>query len=158
MDGNTSYIIEEIHHTTDLMSALATGGISGLIVILVGMFFRFLESRHHLVSKCQKDGITVIADVSTPKNITNIIENATAPPPHASEQGSTDCGQPVGERRTGSVGVTHTVSVPGGEEGQDTDEGQDRSQPAHRRSSVATRENPGSQPLPDTVGKQYTLP
>jgi len=44
------------------------------------MLFQFLKSRHHLVSKCQKDGLTIIADTSTPKNIMPTVEDAEVLP------------------------------------------------------------------------------
>ena len=60
----------------DPVEIFATGGASGLAGLVIYLVFRFLQSRHHLVSKCDKDGVTVIADASTPKNITLEVEDA----------------------------------------------------------------------------------
>jgi len=51
----------------NLLQMLATGGTSALTVAILYFFYKFLQSRHHLVSKCSSKGIELIADSSTPK-------------------------------------------------------------------------------------------
>jgi hypothetical protein len=60
----------------DPLQVFATGGASGLAGLLIFLCFKFLQSRHHLVSQCTRDGITVTADASSPKNILPSVEDA----------------------------------------------------------------------------------
>lgn len=60
----------------DPLQIFATGGASGLAGLVIFLCFRFLQSRHHLVSKCTKDGITVTADATSPKIILSPVEDA----------------------------------------------------------------------------------
>jgi len=60
----------------DPIQIFATGGASGLAGLVIFLCFKFLQSRHHLVSQCTKDGITVTADANSPKIILPKVEDA----------------------------------------------------------------------------------
>jgi len=83
----------------DAVQIFATGGASGLVGLVIFLIFKFLQSRHHLVSKCTKEGITVVADVSTPKNI--------SPPVDVKDK-------PTEPQSDGSSGTNPSTSVGGG--------------------------------------------
>ena len=58
----------------DALQIFATGGASGLIGLALFLLFKFLQSRHHLVSQCTKDGVNIVADASTPNIIPPIVD------------------------------------------------------------------------------------
>jgi len=50
-----------------VLQMVATGGTSALTIAILYFCYKFLQSRHHLVSKCSSKGIELVADTSTPK-------------------------------------------------------------------------------------------
>ena len=64
--SNTT-LISEIKQEQTLLQMVATGGTSALTIAILYFCYKFLQSRHHLVSKCSSKGIELVADTSTPK-------------------------------------------------------------------------------------------
>ena len=63
MNTTTTIIQEGIN----LYQMFATGGASALAIVALLAILKFLQSRHHIVSKCSTDGITIEADTNTPR-------------------------------------------------------------------------------------------
>jgi hypothetical protein len=90
----------------------ATGGASGVVMVALWMIYRFFFSKHKVVSRCCGRELSVETEGSTPSiKAVPTIENASASPPRPTQQGPTDCSQPVGERRTGSVSGQNEIPV-----------------------------------------------
>lgn len=59
--------ISSLAQEQSILQMLATGGTSAITIAILYFFYKFLQSRHHLVSKCSSKGIELVADTSTPK-------------------------------------------------------------------------------------------
>jgi hypothetical protein len=68
MNTTTTIIQEGI----SLYQIFATGGVSALAAVALLAILKFLQSRHHIVSKCTSEGITLVADTNTPR-VQNIL-------------------------------------------------------------------------------------
>ena len=90
----------------------ATGGASGIVMAVLWLVYRFFFSRHRVVSRCCGREFSLETEGSTPNINPMVVKNASASPPHPTQQGLTDSAQPVGERRTGSISGENEVSVP----------------------------------------------
>jgi hypothetical protein len=77
MNTTTTTIIQE---SMNLYQVFATGGASALAVVALLATLKFLQSRHHIVSKCTKEGITLVADTNTPRiqNILHTVDEKTS--------------------------------------------------------------------------------
>jgi hypothetical protein len=77
MNTTTTTIIQE---SMNLYQVFATGGASALTVVALLAILKFLKSRHHIVSKCTKEGITLVADTNTPRiqNILHTVDEKTS--------------------------------------------------------------------------------
>ena len=77
MNTTTTTIIQE---SMNLYQVFATGGASALAVVALLAILKFLKSRHHIVSKCTKEGITLVADTNTPRiqNILHTVDEKTS--------------------------------------------------------------------------------
>jgi hypothetical protein len=122
MNTTTTTIIQE---SMNLYQVFATGGASALAVVALLGTLKFLQSRHHIVSKCTKEGITLVADTNTPR-IQNILHTVD-------EQASTTTGTclrresgqsaPVeGGDGSGVCGTQESKSEPNKEDGKENAE------------------------------------
>lgn len=93
----------------------ATGGASGIVMAVLWLVYRFFFSRHRVVSRCCGRELSLETEGSTPISNPMVVKNASASPPHPTQQGLTDSSQSVGERRTGSGSSENQVSVSSGE-------------------------------------------
>jgi len=77
MNTTTTTIIQE---SMNLYQVFATGGASALAFAVILAILKFLKSRHHIVSKCTKEGITLVADTNTPRiqNILHTVDEKTS--------------------------------------------------------------------------------
>ena len=98
----------------------ATGGASGIVMAVLWIVYRFLFSRHRVTSRCCGREFSLETEGSTPNIRPIVVENASASPPHAIQQGLTDSTEPVGKRRTGSISGDNEVTV--SSDGQKQDE------------------------------------
>jgi len=121
----------------------ATGGASGIVMAVLWLVYRFFFSRHRVVSRCCGREFSLETEGSTPNIRPMVVKDASASPPHPSQQGLTDSSQPVGERRTGSISGENEVSV--SRDGQ----GQTQAQPASRGDRQPPSENTKPEPLPE---------
>jgi len=93
----------------------ATGGASGIVMAVLWLVYRFFFSRHRVVSRCCGREFSLETEGSTPISNPMVVKDASASPPHPTQQGLTDSSQSVGERRTGSGSSENQVSVSSGE-------------------------------------------
>lgn len=90
----------------------ATGGASGIVMMALWIIYRFFFSKHKVVSRCCGRELSLETEGSTPNlKAVPIVENASASPPHPTQQDSTDSSKPVGEGRTGSVSGQNEIPV-----------------------------------------------
>jgi hypothetical protein len=122
----------------------ATGGASGIVMMVAWIIYRFFFSKHRIVSKCCGREMSLETDAPTPsiKNNT-VVENASSPP-DSSDQGPTDSSRPVGKRRAGSVGGQNEVSVSSDRQVQD------QAQPSSRPSGESASKDSESKPVPES--------
>jgi len=90
----------------------ATGGASGIVMAVLWLVYRFFFSRHRVVSRCCGREFSLETEGSTPISNPMVVKDASASPPHPTQQGLTDSAQSVGRRRSGSASSENQVSVP----------------------------------------------
>lgn len=93
----------------------ATGGASGIVMAVLWLVYRFFFSRHRVVSRCCGREFSLETEGSTPNINPMVVKDASASPPHPTQQGLTDSAQSVGARRLGSISGENEGSVPPGE-------------------------------------------
>jgi hypothetical protein len=73
----------------DISQIFATGGVSGLAISIVYIIFKFLQSRRHLASNCSREGVSIVADATSPKTEDKInpivIEKECLPESHTAQ-------------------------------------------------------------------------
>ena len=90
----------------------ATGGASGIVMAVLWLVYRFFFSRHRVVSRCCGREFSLETEGSTPNINPMVVKDASASPPHPTQQGLTDSAQSVGARRLGSISGENEGSVP----------------------------------------------
>ena len=93
----------------------ATGGASGIVMAVLWLVYRFFFSRHRVVSRCCGREFSLETEGSTPNINPMVVKDASASPPHPTQQGLTDSAHSVGERRLGSISGENQLSVLPGE-------------------------------------------
>ena len=74
----------------DISQIFATGGVSSLAISIVYIIFKFLQSRRHLASNCSREGVSIVADATSPKTEDKIkptvIEKECLPESHTAQE------------------------------------------------------------------------
>jgi len=122
MNTTTTTIIQE---SMNLYQIFATGGASALAVVALLALLKFLQSRHHIVSKCTKEGITLVADTNTPRiqNILHTVDEKTSTTTGTCVRRGSRQSEPV-ENGDGSgvCGTQESKSEPNKEDGKENAE------------------------------------
>ena len=107
----------------NLYQVFATGGASALAVVALLATLKFLQSRHHIVSKCTSEGITLVADTNTPRvqNILHTVDEkaSTSTTGTCVRRGS---GQSAPVEGGDGSGIQDSKSEPNKEDGKENSE------------------------------------
>jgi len=122
MNTTTTTIIQE---SMNLYQVFATGGASALAVVALLAILKFLQSRHHIISKCTSEGITLVADTNTPRvqNILHIVDEKAKPNTGTCVRRGSRQSEPVeGGYGSGLYGNEESISKPNKEDGKEDSE------------------------------------
>jgi len=109
-----------------VLQMVATGGTSALTIAILYFCYKFLQSRHHLVSKCSSKGIELVADTSTPKQNPLALVDAKQESHNQGERSRSRerrCESPESRDRSRIHRSEESKSQPDKEEGKETSEG-----------------------------------
>ena len=119
MNTTTTTLIQE---SINLYQVFATGGASALAVVALLATLKFLQSRHHIISKCTSEGITLVADTNTPRvqNILHIVDEKTKS--NTGRRGSRQSEPVEGGCGSDLYGTEESISKPNKEDGKEDSE------------------------------------